>query len=487
MKAQIVNFGENGEQYVRFDNVGDAVDAHDGEIAHFDGLYYLYGTSYDCGYQWGKKDAPFCGFKVYASKDLKNWEDKGFLFDASTAVWQRRCNGNTYGCYRPHVIYNKKTKKYVLWINVYDNSVGYRVFTSKTPAGPFSEVKEPKLAVNNDMPKAGLNNGDHDTFVDDDGTAYIAYTDWRSNGAIVIEKLSDDYLTGSGEHIKSVTGERTEAPGLFKRKGKYYIIYSDPNCGYCTTGTSYRTAPSPLGPWSSPIKISDNSCGGQPSFVSTIKINSETVYLYGSDLWNNGAKNEALANYYWAPLSFADDGKIELLNCSETYKNIKTQYRPLPTHLDAHSGTEQFITKCDVKQRVLTAQKFSIKRTGKLETITVTVFKNNYPNDDLIIDLYKSDKVDFQKKTPVFSAKIPEYDIGWSAKNIAIHPNINVTALGKYILVLRSNTTSGCYGYAFTKSGVKQDGTFQSVDEGKTFEAKKNNTLKFQTFVISDK
>jgi len=190
----LTNFNSSGEQIVRFDNMGDAIDAHDGEIAEFNGVYYLYGTSYDCGFEWGRKDAPFCGFKVYSSSDMVHWTDKGFLFDASTQLWQTRCNGNTYGCFRPHVIYNRKTKLYVLWINVYDNRIGFRVSTSAAPTGPFKEVAEPSLAVNKNSAVAGLNNGDHDTFVDDDGKGYIAYTDWRTTGTIVIEELSADYL-----------------------------------------------------------------------------------------------------------------------------------------------------------------------------------------------------------------------------------------------------------------------------------------------------
>ena len=85
----------------------------------------------------GKQVSAFCGFKTYSSTDLSHWTDWGFLFDATMPVWQTRCNGKTYGCFRPHVIYNKKTKLYVLWINVYDNQVGYRVFVSKSPIGPF--------------------------------------------------------------------------------------------------------------------------------------------------------------------------------------------------------------------------------------------------------------------------------------------------------------------------------------------------------------
>ncbi len=483
--AQIKIFNKNGGQITRFSTVGNAVDAHDGEIGYFDGTYYLYGTSYDCGFQWGNKGAPFCGFKVYSSKHMNNWTDRGYLFDATTTVWQTRCDGKTYGCFRPHVIYNQKTKLYVLWINVYDNRVGYRVFTSKTPVGPFNEVAEPHLAVNTDMPVAGLNNGDHDTFIDDDDTAYLAFTDWRTKGTIVIEKLSADYLTGTGEFVKGITEGETEAPGLFKRKGIYYVVYSDPNCGYCSgTGTSYRTAPSPLGPWSKATKISDNSCGGQPSFVSTIKINSETVYLYGSDLWNKAAKNEALANFYWAPLTFAADGSINPLKCFEAYKMPKAGSAPLPKGLDVTSGQTDFSLKGDIKNDTARAQSFTAKRSGKLTKLNITVFKNNYPDADLVVELYKANNL----KQPVGKAlsvhNISADRIGWSAKNFVVKPDLWVVKGGRYVFVLKSTSTKGCYGFAYSDfAPYLGGGASLSTDGAKTFKAEPKRTLKFQTFV----
>ena len=379
----IKNFNKNGEAITRFDKLGDAIDAHDGEIAYFNGVYYLYGTSYGCGFEWGHKDAPFCGFKTYSSTDMINWTDKGQLFDASTAVWQTRCNGNTYGCFRPHVIFNKKTSLYVLWINVYDNKVGYRVFTSANPAGPFVEQAEPVLSVNSDAPVAGLNNGDHDTFVDDDGIAYLAYTDWRAQGAIAIEQLSDNYLSGAGKVVKSVTATKTEAPALFKRNGIYYLVYSDPNCGYCSgTGASYRTATSPLGPWSEGKKISDNSCGGQPSFVSTIKLKSGDVFLFGSDLWNNAAKNEALANYYWAPLTFAADGSINQMICQVANASNN------PGSVKGNAAIEKDLTAiCDVSSGSSRSQVFTAGKSGMLYSLTLPCLKSGYPDKGLLIEI----------------------------------------------------------------------------------------------------
>ncbi|OOQ59494.1 family 43 glycosylhydrolase [Mucilaginibacter pedocola] len=469
------NFNSNGKQVVRFSTLGDAVDAHDGEIAQFNGTYYLYGTSYDCGFQWGNKTAPFCGFKSYSSADMVNWKDEGFLFDAKTPVWQSRCDGKTYGCFRPHVIFNKKTGLYVLWINVYDNVVGYRVFTSKTPIGPFAEVAEPHLAVNSTMPAAGLNNGDHDLFVDDDGTAYLAFTDWRTKGTIVIEKLSDDYLTGTGEHVKGITEGETEAPGLFKRKGIYYVTYSDPNCGYCSgTGTSYRTAPTPLGPWSKGIKISDNSCGGQPSFVSTIKINSETVYLYGSDLWNNAAKNEALANFYWAPLKFNADGAIEPLKCNETYA--------LPKGI--HHSERAWDLKCDIGGKTQRAQTFKAMRSTMLSNLSITVFQNNNPNAPLVVEIYKAGANHLPTGKPLASQSFEAAEIGWSARNIFVKPNIRVVKGQEYVMVLKSASTAGCYGVAHAGEKTRSVAASLSTDGGATFMAnEESGVLKYEVLV----
>lgn len=451
--AQEKNFTARGEQITRFDKLGNAIDAHDGKIAYFDGTYYLYGTSYDCGFEWGNKTAPFCGFKVYTSKDMVSWADEGFLFDAATHIWQERCDGKTYGCFRPHVIYNRKNNNYVLWINVYDNVTGYRVFTSQSPKGPFIEVPEPKLAINNNMPAAGLNNGDHDLFVDDDGTAYLALTDWRARGAIAIEQLTDDYLSGTGKVAEKVTDSITEAPALFKRKGIYYITYSDPNCGYCSgTGTSYKTSASPLGPWSKGEKISDNSCGGQPSFVSTIKLAGDTLFLYGSDLWNNAAKNEALANYYWAPLVFDADGAIKPIDClAQFYHTYHTPYTG-----GGGADADAYKAVCDITVNAPKEQLFTVNKTGILTSLSLPLLKSGYPNKALTVSFYEANR---QSRTLLKEVEVDSNTIGWSAKMVNVRAGIKVNKSKQYVFVLHTTANTGCYGYAKgLSSSVKTTG-----------------------------
>ena len=494
--VQLKNFTADGKQITRFDAVGDAIDAHDGEIAYFEGTYYLYGTSYDCGFAWQNKKAPFCGFKVYSSPDLTTWTDQGYLFDATTPVWQTRCNGNTYGCFRPHVIFNQKTGQYVLWINVYDNKVGFRVFTSPSPTGPFKEMAEPTLAVNREAPVAGLNNGDHDTFVDDDGKAYLAYTDWRAKGAIVIEELTADYLSGTNRFVNSVTPKTTEAPGLFKRKGIYYVTYSDPNCGYCSgTGTSYRTASSPLGPWSEGKKISDNSCGGQPSFVSTIKLANDSLFIYGSDLWNDGARNEALANYFWAALEFASDGSILPIACQKTPAlPILVSQPKKPTANAQLNGsvlapaTTAYTIGCDVANNRPQSQSFVASQTGLLSAVSVTAYKKDNPNAPLELAIFTEKDASNANASPLYSASLPADSLSWAARNRFIQPNVRVTAGQRYVLRVSSATSVGCYGVAYAAneaaSGRGTPGRGKN-EVPRINEAKQ--TLKFKTVIQAKK
>ena len=490
--VRLRNFTQQGDQITRFDDMGDAVDAHDGEIAYFEGTYYLYGTSYDCGFAWQNEEAPFCGFKVYSSRDMVTWSDEGYLFDATTPVWQTRCDGNTYGCFRPHVIFNQKTGQYVLWINVYDNVVGFRVFTSSSPTGPFTEVDEPTLAINRDAPKAGLNNGDHDTFIDEDGTGYIAYTDWRAKGAIVIEQLTEDYLSGTNRYVNSVTPERTEAPGLFKRRGIYYVTYSDPNCGYCSgTGTSYRTAPSPLGPWSEGKAISDKSCGGQPSFVSTFHLAEDSMYIYGSDLWNDAARNEALANYFWTPLSFAEDGSILSIVCEET------PALPIPVDQSANEvsaargsrsfsqpSEAEYTIECSVVDGSAQNQSFVASQTGLLSEVSVTAFRKDNPNAPLELAIFSEESTSDSTAQPLYSVLLPTDSISWAARNRFIQPNLRVSAGERYVLQVRSAATVGCYGLAYTTREAQTDRrTPDQSENGVSKTDKARQSFKFQTVI----
>jgi hypothetical protein len=261
----VTNGGAPG--WIRFDTGGNGLDAHDGEIKQFFGKYYLYGTSYGCGYVRGHTDADgnpteFCGFVVYESTDLRHWKYDGKLFDPKGTAptdWQKTCNSATSSCYRPHVLYDFSSKRYVLWVNTYDTAPdgtqhGYHVLTSTSPTGGFTERTDSAGAAV--LPTLAYpTGGDFDLYQDTDGKGYIVYTvradplgkNYRYH--LVVERLAAGYLTGGGVYTGLAT-KWTEAPSMFRRGADYYITMADPYCAYCAgTGTAYLRATSPLGPW----------------------------------------------------------------------------------------------------------------------------------------------------------------------------------------------------------------------------------------------
>lgn len=204
----------------RTDTDGQIVDAHDGRITQFNGVFYWYGTAY--GNTSGFLKSNF--YQAYSSTDLTSWKkERPLLKNAPSGVY-----------YRPHVVYNANTKKYILWYNWYaqlwDGKFGVAV--SATPTGPFKIVNSDVKVFNS---ADGV--GDFGLFVDDDGTAYLAYNTINGHRGSV-EKLSADYLSSTLENGGFLT-EGCEAGAMFKRKDKYYLL-TDNTCCFCTQGSGAR-------------------------------------------------------------------------------------------------------------------------------------------------------------------------------------------------------------------------------------------------------
>jgi beta-xylosidase len=289
------------------------LDAHDGGIVQAGAVYYEFGTSYGCGFQFGVIGTRFCGISVYSSSDLRVWKALGLAFDPETSDWQQACTPG--GCFRPHVVYNEATHRYVMWINVFTGA--YRVLTSPSPTGPWS--------LNRSAGAVPDRSGDENLFVDADGVGYLIRTDLTGKQAtaksheLEILRLDPTYENLSTGKSRPPIGF-VEAPTLWERRGTYYLAYSDPACPYCTgTGTSVITARTPLGPWSAPYSISSDSCHGQPTQVSTIRTADGITDLYQSDNWvrlgtDRITRNQKQATQSWAPLAY-EDGRVSPVKC----------------------------------------------------------------------------------------------------------------------------------------------------------------------------
>src|SRR5437764_12136488 len=74
--------------WIRFDDQGNGVDAHDGESKQFGSKYYLYGTAYGCGYArmhgFSTDTRPVtrsCGSVAYNETDLRPGKHDAPLLD----------------------------------------------------------------------------------------------------------------------------------------------------------------------------------------------------------------------------------------------------------------------------------------------------------------------------------------------------------------------------------------------------------------------
>src|SRR5664280_2829717 len=201
----------------RRDVAGEIIDAHDGCIQFFNGRYYLYGTAY------GKTDGMTNNdFRVYSSPDLERWTFEGTLLKERPDAFY----------YRPYVVFNPSTRKYVLWYNWYPNLKEWfgrhGAATSDTPVGPF------KIAAP-DVQLSHPGTGDGSLFVDDDGTGYFIYTCINEGYTIRVERLTPDFLGATGQ-TSSVLAVGGEAPVLFRRNNLYYAFFGA-RCSFCPEGS----------------------------------------------------------------------------------------------------------------------------------------------------------------------------------------------------------------------------------------------------------
>ncbi len=300
--------------FPRTDIRGQILDAHAGRLIRFGDRYYLYGDNYRN--TDGINDAQNY-FVCYSSSNLMDWKFEGEIIPKEQLPgWKEK----TYR-YRPHVIYNAKTRKYVLFYNwrpVRQSFAqgNYVVAVATVPTGPFTVVD---LDFQTTHHPTEL--GDFNLFVDDDGTGYLAYkianTAPSARGQNFIEKLSDDYLKSSS--VCSPAVANGEAISMFRRQSNYYILYGK-DCCYCPEGSNIyvKIADHPLGPYRENVPFdirADKLINAQSTHVAEIETANGKTYIYLGDRWRSApgcAYYKGHDYQYWSePLRFDERGNIE--------------------------------------------------------------------------------------------------------------------------------------------------------------------------------
>jgi beta-xylosidase len=281
------------------------IQAHGGGVLFYAGVFYWFGENKDTPNIPGTTRVKVIGVNCYSSRDLVQWKDEGIVLRPEVAVLER-----------PKVIYNRQTRKFVMWMHV--DSADYTlahagVAVSDCVTGPYQFVESSR--------PNGKESRDLTVFQDDDGRAYLVHSsDW--NSSTLIADLTDDYLKPTGyysrqfDHREKNTGR--ESPSLFKRAGKYYCITSgctgwSPNAAECAVADAIH------GPW----QVIGNPCIG-PDAETTFHSQSTFVlpvgdqFIFMGDRWVKDNLRDS--RYVWLPVRWRDEQPV--IEWQEDWKSI---------------------------------------------------------------------------------------------------------------------------------------------------------------------
>jgi hypothetical protein len=277
------------------DDKGQRILTRSGCLREFNGVFYWYGGN----------PRGFFEQYCYSSTDLVHWINHGVIL-------RQDVDAN-----RIDVLYNAKTRTYVMFLKYNGNGAHFAIATAEKPEGPFT-FKSQTLVDNALM-------GDMSMYEDDDGNAYLCYVSWAvgTNAQHGIYRMSDDYLTLDKRMYLWNTPGR-EAPHIFKRNGIYYYGTSK-TAGIRSSDTAYYTARDLAGPWSParPLNTpgSVNSWDSQVDFVYPFTGMQGTLYMFEGDRWTKNLPQGRNGDYVWLPMEF--DGDVPTVNyCMDWDLNI---------------------------------------------------------------------------------------------------------------------------------------------------------------------
>ncbi|MBY9080678.1 chitobiase/beta-hexosaminidase C-terminal domain-containing protein [Paenibacillus sp. HN-1] len=385
-----------------YDTEGNPIQAHGGGFLQQtaeDGrpIYYWVGENKI------HNRAAFYAVSLYSSRDLVNWTNEGNILDQFADTVQ----GAEYGLLdakweRPKLVYNDKTKKYVLYGH-WETASSYAssqiaVAVADRPEGPYTflghwrpggtlrnwrsdngiyldseyyKTSGTKVAVpadvQNDPAQMGYVSRDLTVFTDDDGAAYLVSAEGHS---MRVHRLNADYtdmdLTTyafSDAAAKSADFESysfyedvgREAPAIVRAEDGYYMVSSGqsgwlPNQGTISFNADLKN---PEG-WT-PVKengllIEKYAFGNNSTYYSQptniMKLTNEDgtkTYIYMGDRWRSSQLSDS--RYVWLPITFSQAEHTASMSYTTGWKlNAATGNVQLPKVVLVSQGKNATIT-----------------------------------------------------------------------------------------------------------------------------------------------
>lgn len=335
------------------DTDGKHINAHGGNIIKYEDRYYWYGENRP--ERGGSMDS---GIACYSSTDLQTWRNEGLVLTVSHTPG----HDIESGCImeRPKVVYNERTKKFVMLFHLELKGRGYEAARvafaqSDSPTGPFTFIRSQRIHAGKwpqnmseadirlaqshdagewterwwtpDWRKAtaegmylwrdfegGQMSRDMTVYIDDDGRAYHI-TSSQENLTLLISELTNDFLDFTGRYVTVAPGGQNEAPTILKRNGKYWMICS--GCtGWAPNEARMFSAETIWGPWKQYLTpFTDQNGRGYHDMGAEKTFGAQGTYIlqpapgqfiFMADIWK--PRNLSNSLHLWLPIHFAEDG-----------------------------------------------------------------------------------------------------------------------------------------------------------------------------------
>lgn len=223
-------------------------------------------------------------WKCYSTTDMTNWTYRAIILPTSTVKWAGG-DANAAQC-----VY-RNGKFYFYFTSTHQGSQAVGVSVADNPLGPFIDIGKPLITadlMNGCNATHGWRGLDPTVYIDDDEQAYLY---WGNNVCYWVI-LNNDMVSYSGpitcmaQNNPAFGPDFEEAPWIFKRNSKWYLLYASrlpENIGYTMSN-------SPTGPWSFGSIISNAPSaqnGNHPGYIE---------YKGNSYLFSFMDKNSSLPN-----------------------------------------------------------------------------------------------------------------------------------------------------------------------------------------------
>lgn len=264
------------------DTEGKRIQAHGGSVLYEGGVYYWYGENKEK--TDGKNGIWHWGVRCYSSTDLYNWEDRGLIIppepeDEGSPLHPGACMD------RPHILYNRQTKKYVCWLKIMnrDGSQASTVLTADHLLGPYTKVRQGLRPLD-------MSAGDFDLAAAEDGKGYYYFE--RVHSETICADLTADYTGVTGYYSTHFPHKCPpyvrEATAHFTRNFKHYLITSG-TTGYFPNPSQIAVADTWHGPFAvlgdpHPLDQSRTSYHSQISSVFKVR-EKKDLYIAVADRW----------------------------------------------------------------------------------------------------------------------------------------------------------------------------------------------------------